>query len=285
VTVAEVRDAIGRGLRRPEGVAVGPDGAVWASDLGGLVVRIDPTSSVVERVGEPAAEPNGLTFDSRGLLVVCDFGGGRLVRLDPDTGRAKVILDAVDGRPLSRPNFTAFDRDGVLWCTCSTVRDDLLAAVEEQTDDGYLVAVLPDGRAEVAAIGLHFPNGCAVSPDGSHLVVVESGLRRLWCAELRGDGRIGPPRHVGPELAAVPDGIAFDVHGGIWVTLVFPRAGIVRVATDGTVEAVVDGGVGLPTNVAFGGADLRTVFVGSLDRESIGVLDADVAGVALAATG
>jgi gluconolactonase len=230
-------------------------------------------------------EPNGLAVDAAGRLVVCDFGAGRLVRFDPATGRTETLLDEVDGRPLTHPNFVAFDRDGLLWCTNSTDRDDLFDAVNEPADDGFLAVIAPDGCASIACAGLRFPNGCAVSPDGRTLVVVESGARQVWRAPLTGRGRTGAPSPFGPVLHAVPDGVAFDVDGGLWVTLVFPRSGIVRIGADGRVETVVDGDVGLPTNLAFGGRRMNTIYVGSLDLDQITVLESDRAGAALAGRG
>jgi len=81
-----------------------------------------------------------------------------------------------------------------------------------------LVLVHPDGRAEVAAKDLLFPNGTVITPDGRTLIVGESYGARLTAFDVAGDGRLAN-RRVWAQLAggAVPDGICLDAEGAVWV--------------------------------------------------------------------
>ena len=99
---------VGVGLRRPEDVVVGRDGRVWASDQASACAEILPDGTL-RRVGKAGGAPNGINMDTRGRIVIANFGlgtapTGPLQRLDPVTGAVEVLLDAIDGRPLVASN-------------------------------------------------------------------------------------------------------------------------------------------------------------------------------------
>ena len=99
---------VGVGLQRPEDVVVGRDGRVWASDQASACAEILPDGTL-RRVGKAGGAPNGINMDTRGRIVIANFGlgtapTGPLQRLDPVTGAVEVLLDAIDGRPLVASN-------------------------------------------------------------------------------------------------------------------------------------------------------------------------------------
>jgi gluconolactonase len=264
---------LGHGLQRPEGVCVAPDGAVWASDQNRIVVRIDVETGVVRGVGGACDRPNGIAFDQDGHLWVPDVGADVLVEVDPGSWSVTRRLTEVDGVMFSRPNYIVVDRSNRLWVTCSTRQRDFVAAAQGGVADGYVVVVSADRRtARVVADGLLFANGAALSADGITLYVAETTGQRLVRGRIdRGDLLLEP---FGPALGASPDGVAVDIHGGVWVTLVNPRQAVVRIDPAGTgLESVVEGApgsaLGHPTNLAFGGPDGTTLFVGSLDLDHV----------------
>src|SRR5690606_3069492 len=115
-----------------------------------------------------------------------------------------------------------------------------------------LALVHPDGRVEVAAKDLLFPNGMVITPDGRTLVVAETFGARLTAFDVGEDGRLAN-RRTWAELAggAVPDGICLDAEGAIWVasptTNEFLRvreggAVAVRIAVDRSAIACMLGG-------------------------------------------
>lgn len=119
---------------------------------------------------------------------------------------------------------------------------------------GRVHVVDPDGRRRVLAEGLHYPNGIAVEPAGTVVVVEARGLLRL-----APDGtRSWVVEHLGESPA---DGLALDVDGRIYACCTRDHA--VRVLEpDGTeVDRLALPGDGLVTNCCFGGPDLRTLFV------------------------
>jgi sugar lactone lactonase YvrE len=79
----------------------------------------------------------------------------------------------------------------------------------------------------------------------------------------------------------MPDGMAFDQDGGLWVAT-FAGDAIYRVDSGGQVELTVhdDRGITLnrPTNVAFGGRGFDELYVANLGGTFISVIEAGVVG-------
>ncbi|HYE52484.1 MAG TPA: hypothetical protein VEB20_23015 [Azospirillaceae bacterium] len=122
MTPADFTVAAG-GLEKPEGLAVAADGRVFLSQGRSAVAVLEPNGAV-RHVGQPLAA-NGLALDHDGTLLVAHFGllaqgPGPLQRLDPRTGEARTLADAVGGRALVASNFPVVAPDGTVYCTHST---------------------------------------------------------------------------------------------------------------------------------------------------------------------
>lgn len=122
-----------------------------------------------------------------------------------------------------------------------------------------LILVHPEGLASVVARDLVFPNGCALTPDGSTLLVAETFAQRVSAFTVAQDGTLHG-RRVWAELGdASPDGITLDAGGCLW--LAAPNRGeVLRVAAGGEVLATVRT-VGAPYACALGGDDRRTLYI------------------------
>jgi sugar lactone lactonase YvrE len=290
----------GRGLRRPECVWVDRDG-VWASDaLGGVChVRAGCEPAVL---GSGIAEPNGFSRRPDGSFVVAGLNDGRLYRIAPD-GHTRVLLESLDGSPLGTLNYACADGPRRIWLSVMTRHLPWVAAMQSHERDGYIIRIDEDGaRAQIVADGLDLTNEVKVSPDGRHLYAVETLGCRLVRFPIRPDGSLGAKENVGPEnlgRGALPDGIAFDAAGNIWVTIishnalqVIDRDGAASVVysdvnaaaveamaraieqRNGTLDHLiacmnVAGPLRLPTSIAFGGPDGRTAFVGSVGLDHL----------------
>jgi sugar lactone lactonase YvrE len=146
----------------------------------------------------------------------------------------------------------AFGPDGMLYVTCSG-----------EEGDPAIVRIPPGGGAERWTGALpEYPNGCAVTPSGDALLVVESRRTALWRVPITPDGGAGEPEQLAALPDTDPDGIALDVEGNAFVTLYRPD-GIVRVGWDGSVRAVVTDPLAsvfdAPTSLAVGPALDRVV--------------------------
>lgn len=123
-----------------------------------------------------------------------------------------------------------------------------------------LVCVEPDGEAWVVIEGLLFPNGCAISPDGTTLLVAESFGQRLSAYTMQPDGSLAQPRVWCDLRPNVPDGICMDASGAVWVADPINN-GVIRVGPDGNTDDWVSTGDRNAYACALGGPDLCTLFI------------------------
>ena len=157
---------------------------------------------------------NGTAFHRDGRLFLCDVGAGCIWTLSPD-GSAALFADRCteDGLPLRGPNDLVFDRSGVLYFT-----DPRGSSLEEPV--GAVYRALPDGRVERLDSGLAFPNGLALTPDETALIVAETRTQRLHRYAIGRDGSVGPRTLFCqlPEDDTGPDGMALAADGRLYVT-------------------------------------------------------------------
>lgn len=235
-------EVLASGLAFPEGPAFAPDGALWCVELrGGNLLRW--ADGHVERFA-CGGEPNGLAFDARGDIWICDAGRHAIRRFSPTAGHWTTVVDALDGVPLARPNDLAFDATGNLVFTCP--------GDSRFEPSGYVCCLGLDGHLRRIADGMYFPNGLAFDAEAQRLSVAESWGRRLWQGDWNGATCTWSAAQPWAELGEPPgpDGIAFDAAGLLYVATY--RSGQVKVVgSAGQVVCVYDVPGQYPTNVAF----------------------------------
>src|SRR5207249_9886828 len=122
---------IATGLQFPEGPIAMPDGSVLLVEIRrGTLSRVSPDGRITV-VAECGGGPNGAAIGPDGACYICNNGGmapnlynasgpeaiGRIERVDLATGKVERLYDHVNGRPLSAPNDLVFDRAGGVWFT------------------------------------------------------------------------------------------------------------------------------------------------------------------------
>ncbi len=128
---------------------------------------------------------------------------------------------------------------------------------------GLVALVTPEGSTRQVAGGVEFPNGMAVTPDNSTLIVAESYGRRLTAFDIATDGGLSNQR-VWAELGdGVPDGICIDAEGAVWYADV-PNRRCVRVREGGELLQTVDVDRGCFACM-LGGEDGRTLFIAAAE--------------------
>jgi sugar lactone lactonase YvrE len=122
-----------------------------------------------------------------------------------------------------------------------------------------LIRVDADGSIHVAAEDMHFPNGTVITPDGKTLIVGETLGGALTAFDIGADGELSNRRLWASTLPRVPDGIALDANGHIWVANpIAPECALI--AEGGEVVEVID--TGQPCYACMlGGEDGRTLFM------------------------
>lgn len=254
-------EVIAEGLQFPEGPVVMADGSVIVVEIpAGRVTRCWNGRSEV--VATPGGGPNGAAIGPDGALYICNSGGfghhappqpGRIERIDLASGRIDRIHDACDGVPLSAPNDLMFDTDGNIWFT------DLGRIGATGKEFGGLYCARPDGSAITRIKGgaLSY-NGVGISPDMATVYTACTYSARVYAFDRRiaaQDARL---------VATVPglvmlDSLAMTAAGNVCVAMP-TGSGIATVTPDGGVIVTpVDDR--LPTNIAFGGEDMRDAWI------------------------
>jgi gluconolactonase len=274
------------GLLFPEGPIAMDDGSVLVVEImGGRLIRVLPDGgkSVVAELG---GGPNGAAIGPDGACYVCnnggfnwvthddgysrplgradDYTGGSIQRVDLATGAVTTLYDRCDGVPINGPNDIIFDADGNMWFT------DHGKTYDRVMDRGVLYFAAADGSfIREAAFPLITPNGVGLSPDGRTLYVSETETGRLWAYDVLGPGELSRepwPSPCGGRYMGGPSGfqrfdsMALEEDGNICVaTLV--SGGISVFAPEGGMIEYHEAPERYSTNIAFGGADMRTAFI------------------------
>ena len=302
---------IGSGLNRPECVLATARGDLYAADWRGGVAQISPDGSHVLHTGKlPGGRPlrpNGIALRRTGSFLLADLGEnqGGVFELFRD-GRVQPFLLEVEGVALPPTNFVGEDARGRVWITVSTRKAPRSLDYRPDCAGGFIFLADAKG-ARIVADGLGYTNEAIVSPDGVWLYVNETFGRRLSRFTIRPDGSLGAREVVTAfGKGTFPDGLTFDAEGHVWITSIVSNR-VIRVAPNGAQQLVLEdadpahveecesaylsGTMGRPhldritgrvlknvSSLAFGGADLRTAYLGCLLGDSIAVFDAPVAG-------
>jgi sugar lactone lactonase YvrE len=128
---------------------------------------------------------------------------------------------------------------------------------------GIIALVTPDGSARQVADGIAFPNGMAITPDNSTLIIAESFGKRLTAFDIARNGSLSNRRVWADFVDAVPDGICMDEEGAIWYGDV-PNKRCVRVREGGEVLQTINLDRGCFACM-LGGKDRRTLFMMSAE--------------------
>jgi gluconolactonase len=264
--VSEVRVVVA-GLDHPECVAVGRDGTLYAGGERGQVYRISPDGKKVEEIAGTGGFCLGLTLDREENIYICDLNRHALLKVT-QKGAITLVADTVDGVKIRTPNFSVFDSQGNLFFSDSG---------EWKKGDGVVWRLSREGKTSLFSAGpYHFANGMALDIQERFLYVVESNRDRVSRIEIRPDGTAGTPEIFVEGMASIPDGLAFDASGNLYVTTYASNC-IYRVSPDRKVELLCQDEENLllcqPTNCAFGGPNFDQLYVSNLGRDHISVLD------------
>jgi gluconolactonase len=258
-----------------EGPTADADGNVYFSDVNASRVLKLGTDGRITTVRQPSNRANGMVFDSQFRLVAAEMGdaasktSGRVTRMDLKTGDIEVLADSYEGMPFTGTNDITIDGKGRIYFTNNT--NEKWGGVYRIDTDGTLKRLVTHPAVEN-------PNGLMVSLDDRTLYVIETnqaanGHRRITAFNLGDDGTATNPRifhDFYPGRSG--DGMSIDSEGNLWVAAGLNRlrgtsetlatkVGVHVFSPDGTLIHHIPIHLDLLTNTAFGGTDLKTLYV------------------------
>jgi sugar lactone lactonase YvrE len=229
------------------------DGRFWFADwMAGEVraVGMDGKSEVIVRADFPSM-PMCIDWLPDGRLLVVSSSEGLIKRREPD---GTLVDHATLGDLSLGYNEIVVDGRGDIYV--NAIGSDMMAG---QEPTGIVALVARDGTVRQVADDLFFPNGMALTPDGSTLIVGESYRRRLTAFDISSGGDLVNRRVWAETGDDHPDGICLDADGAVWYADVGNKR-CVRVREGGEVldTVTVDRGC---FSCALGGPDGRTLFI------------------------
>ena len=302
---------LGKNLNRPECVLAHSDGTIHVSDWRGGVTVIYPDGGQKTILSNSEFKPktNGISIHSEGGWLITHLGEstGGVFRLF-DSGQLYPFLEEVDGISLPPTNYVHRDLYDRIWITVSTRTIPRHLNSHAGCDDGFIILVDEKG-ARIVADGLGFANECIYHHQSKKLYVNETFTRKLTVFNVSRSGQLSNKETL-TEFGhgTYPDGLTFDAVGSIWVTSIVSNR-IIKVFEDGSYDIILEdsddnhieitekaylaqnlnrellnknAGSKLQniSSLAFGGADLRTIYIGNILGHSIASFRTDQVGLA-----
>ena len=248
-----------------EGPAWSKDGFLIFSDTpGDKLLKWEPGHET-EVYREDAHGPSGNAFDSQGRLYTCETRTRRVTRTDKK-GAIEVLADRFEGKRLNAPNDIVVSKGDHVYFT-----DPAFGSQQEHRElDFYGVYHLPPkGPLKVIARWKTRPNGIAISASGRTLYVANSDEHNVRAYDLDRNGDASGEHTAISSIDGVPDGLRVDEKGQLWIA----ANGVAVYTPEGKLLHTIPVH-GVPSNLAFGEADLKSLFItarGSVFRARVTV--------------
>lgn len=250
-------------LSHPECVAFDADGNAWCGGDRGEIYRIAADGSGIEQIASTDGFVLGVTLDGRGSLFACDLAHRCVFRVDLVSGETERFADGAGAGGMRIPNFAVVDeRRGCLYVSDSYDG--------EAAGPGIWRVDLSTGACELwFGEPLTFANGMALTAAGDALYVAETWAHRIARIAIGPDGAPGTPEPVVELPGTLPDGVALDADGRLYIACYEPSrvyrfdpaavggAQPELLLDDPTAHALCH-----PTNCAFRGTELFTANLG-----------------------
>ena len=275
---------------------------------GVTIIQNQTDSKTILSKGDFNLKPNGIAIlkGNDGWLVahLGDNDGGvfHLSKM----GDLEPFLLEVDKTALPPTNYVHVDHLARTWITVSTRLRPRIFGCRPDHADGFIVLVDNNGP-RIVAENLGYTNECIVDPVTNRLYLNETFGRRLSFFDIEENGSLSNKQIAYEfQFGEFPDGLTFDVEGGIWITSIVSNR-VIRITREGKKQIILEdnsfshldwveqaylssslerrhldtvGGKILKniSSLAFGGVDMKTAFLGCLQGDSIATFRSEIAG-------
>ena len=253
------------GVDHPESLSVGPYGEVYTTGTGCQVYRVDLETNTGEQFAKTEARCLGQAVDADGNLYVAHTAGD-VLEISP-RGEMSLYATGPGGKKFMCTNYPAFDKQGNMYLSDSGDWSD--------TINGSLYRIAPGGgEAELwYPKPVDTPNAIALDADEKYLYFVETFGSSIARVVINEDGSAGAFERVVHMPRTIPDGIAFDSDGLLWIACHRPDAIYTFNLESKRLELFCEDWQGEalrgPTDVAFAGPKLDILLAASLDNLTI----------------
>jgi len=258
------------------------EGPVWDiknnwllfSDIPGNTIYVLSKDRRVSVFRHPSNKSNGLTYDQQQRLITCEHETRQITRTEHND-TLTILCNDFNGKLLNSPNDIIVKSDGSIYFTDPIF--GIKPEDQEQPVQGVYRYTPADNSIRLVSDNIKMPNGLVFSPDEKYLYVNSSHKteKKIFRYNVNNDGNIINKQEfydLESMMDGVPDGMKVDINGnlycagpgGIWV---FNSAG----KHLGTIVLPE-----LPSNCAWGDADLRTLYITA--RSSVYTVRAKIGG-------
>jgi gluconolactonase len=259
---------------------------VYFTDVANSRILRRDASGQLHEFRKPSGKANGLVFDLQGRLLACEGEARRVTRTEND-GTITVLADNYQGQRFNSPNDITLDSTGTVFFTDPRYgpRTDMQIVDADGNPVEGVYSISPQGKlSQLLTHEVQRPNGLAISPDEKFLYVADNAnddagsARKLWRFELNAERQVVAGTQTllfdwGTERG--PDGMAIDSQGTLYVTAGLNYASPHETSTryraavyvlspeDGQLLDTIPVPIDMITNCAFGGRDLKTLYITS----------------------
>ncbi len=243
------------GFAFTEGPVADSDGNVFFTDIRNNRIHKWSLDGELTTYRENSAGANGLAFDRKGNLVVCEQVNRRIVSIS-STGEVTVLADEYDGKKLNSPNDLWMDPKGGIYFSDPRYgnRDNV------EQDGEHVYYITPDGQKLIRVVDDFIrPNGVLGSPDGKVLYLADRAGNKNYVYDVNDDGTLSNKRFFSEEGS---DDMTMDSEGNIYITSPRGEPSFVFAVYDSEGNRIEELEMPeKPSNVCFGGSDGKTLFI------------------------
>lgn len=254
------------GLNFPEGPAFDGKSSIYLSNCyGGWITKYSNgiVDTFISKIDDSLLiqKTNGLAYGKDGNLYVCEYGNGKILRINKDS-QIEVYAGGFKGEKFNRPNDLIFDIEGNLYFTDpksydKNILDGRIFFVDAQTKE---VLILDDSLA--------FPNGINISPIDGKLYVCESAKQKIVRYTITKENKLVDKQDFVEIPGGDPDGIEFDVNGNLYVAH-FGGKAVYVFSPEGNLLQKIETPGSKPTNLEFGDDDYKTLYLTEVETNAL----------------
>ena len=203
---------------------------------------------------------NGIRFNAEGMMFVADYTNHNILCVDPKT---KVISVFAHEPAMNQPNDISIAPNGSIYASDPAWSDNT----------GKLWRISTKGEVVLLEDSMGTTNGVEVSPDGRLLYVNESVQRNVWVYDIEPNGNLSNKRLFHRFADYGMDGMRCDIKGNLYICR-YDKGTVVVLSPEGKILYEYSCKGKKPSNITFGGKELRQIYITLQDRGCIEVFDA-----------